>query len=198
MARPGAAGGMRVFRVARRRRAHRRLIPGRDGARGVRGAAHERDAGPQGLRVQRRVRVRARARGREGRVPRGPTTSTAARARRHDPAGRRRTGSPAGRLRRVPVAGRTVRRRRSQVRRFRLHEAARLRDPGTPVAPQLVHVPHPEPRGRVRRARRRAQNSPRHMSVRRGGQLQRAQLVRGVLARLGRAADRCAPAAPRI
>lgn len=200
-----ASGGLRVLRAPRT--VHVRVVPGRRGPGRVHGARHECDAGPPGLRVRGRVRVRQGAAARAGRVPRSPQTPATARPRWLNHAGRarrrqrhrqrqRRRGVVVHRgrgrpLRRVPVAARAGHggQQHAAHRRFRVPQGARLRDTAAPVANQLVHVPHPEPRGRVHRGRRRAQDRARHLPVRRGGQL-RARLVRGVLARLDRAAHR--------
>lgn len=205
-----ATGGLRVLDAPPT--VHVRIVPERHGARGVHGARHERDAGPPGLRVRGRIRVRQGHGGGPGRVPRRPRRPAAARPGRRDLAGRRRERRPVRvkeqtaqtvrlRLRRFPVAHRAGHGRQQHAahRRLRVHEAARLRDTAAPVAHQLVHVPYPEPADRVHRAGRRAESRPGHMPVRhRGDQLQRPRLVPGVLGRLDRTADRRPTAAAQL
>lgn len=211
VARHRAAGRLRVLGAPKT--VHVRIVPERHGARRVHGARHERDAGPPGLRVRGRIRVRQGHRGGPERVPRHPGRPAAPRPGRRHCAGRRRHRQRAVRvqkqpaqtvrfrLRRFPVAHRTGhgRQQHASHRRFRVHEAARLRDTAAPVAHQLVHVPHPEQADSVHRPGRRAQNRPGHMPVRRGGgQLQRPGIVPGVLGRLDRTADRRPTAAAQL
>lgn len=183
-----APGGVRLLRATSA--VHVRIVSRRGRPRRIRRPRHERDAGPPRLRVLGRVRVLQGVAGGQECMPRRPQAPAPPRPGwLHRPDRRsfgQRPASGHGRVRRFPVAHRSGHGRQQHVahRRLRVHEVARLRDPA--VAHQLVHVPDPEPGGGVHRGGRRAQKRPSHLSVRHGGQLQRApRLVRGVLARLG-------------